>query len=217
MASFDASVDVGSWSAPASARRALALGSRCLLVALFALFAWSNFSHWRATGAPSGLGVTALEGWAAVLFLTRRTPHELSLRPIAWIAAPIGSFAMLLARPTDGGLPHGACEAVQLVGLLIALASLGTLGRSFGIVAANRGIKTAGPYRFVRHPAYLGYLISYIGYVAENPSVPNLALLFLSTVFQLVRIREEERLLSSDAAYQGYRRSVRYRLVPLIY
>jgi protein-S-isoprenylcysteine O-methyltransferase Ste14 len=217
MASFDASVDVGSWSAPSSAHRALALGSRCVLVAVFGLFAWANFSHWRATGAPSGLGLTLLEGWAAVLFLTRRTPHELSLRPIAWIAAPIGSFAMLLARPTDGGLPHGACEAVQLVGLLIALASLGTLGRSFGIVAANRGVKTTGPYRFVRHPAYLGYLISYIGYVAENPSVPNLALLSLSTVFQLVRIREEERLLASDSEYESYRRSVRHRLVPLIY
>jgi protein-S-isoprenylcysteine O-methyltransferase Ste14 len=217
MASFDASVDVGSFSAPTSGRRALALASRCLLVGLFALFAWSNFLHWRATGAPSGLGITALEGWAAVLFLTRRTPHELSLRPIAWIAAPIGSFAMLLARPTDGGLPHGACEAVQLVGLLIALASLSTLGRSFGIVAANRGVKTSGPYRVVRHPAYLGYLISYIGYVAENPSVPNVALLLLSTAFQLVRIREEERILVCDSAYDSYRRSVRYRLVPLIY
>jgi protein-S-isoprenylcysteine O-methyltransferase Ste14 len=218
MASFDASVDAGAWSPePSSARRLLAFASRCVLVTLFALFAWSNFTHWRATGAPSGLGITALEGWAAVLFLTRRSPHELSLRPIAWIAAPIGSFAMLLARPTDGGLPHGACEAVQLIGLLVALASLGTLGRSFGIVAANRGIKTAGPYRFVRHPAYLGYLISYIGYVAENPSVANLALLCVSTAFQLVRIGEEERLLSTDATYESYRRSVRYRLVPPIY
>ncbi|HKC22315.1 MAG TPA: isoprenylcysteine carboxylmethyltransferase family protein [Gaiellaceae bacterium] len=215
MASFDASVDAGSWGT--DARRLLAGASRGLLVALFALFAWSNFTHWRATGAPSGLGVTLLEGWAAVLFLTRRSPHELSSRPIAWLAAPIGSFAMLLARPTDGGLPHGACEAVQLAGLLIALASLGTLGRSFGIVAANRGVKTGGPYRLVRHPAYLGYLISYIGYVAENPSVANVALLCLSTAFQLVRIREEERLLASDAAYETYRRSVRYRLVPLLY
>jgi len=217
MASFDASVDLGPWSGPSSPRRLLALGSRCLLVALFTLFAWANFSHWRATGSPAGLGVTLLEGWAAVLFLTRRSPHELSRRPIAWVAAPIGSFAMLLARPTDGGLPHGVCEAVQLAGLLIALASLGTLGRSFGIVAANRGVKTGGPYRFVRHPAYLGYLISYIGYVAENPSVANVALLCLSTAFQLVRIGEEERLLSSDSTYDSYRRSVRYRLVPLIY
>jgi protein-S-isoprenylcysteine O-methyltransferase Ste14 len=217
MASFDASVDVGPWSGRASARWALGVGLRCLLVALFGLFAWSNFVHWRATGSPSGFGLTLLEGWAAVLFLTRRSPHQLSMRPIAWLAAPIGSFAMLLARPTDGGLPHGACEAVQLVGLLIALASLGTLGRSFGIVAANRGVKTGGPYRLVRHPAYLGYLIGYIGYVAENPSVANLSLLCVSTAFQLVRIGEEERLLSGDSTYEAYRRSVRYRLVPLIY
>jgi protein-S-isoprenylcysteine O-methyltransferase Ste14 len=221
MASFDASVQVGAWrSEPRDrtlGRWAVAMGSRCLLVSLFTLFAWSNFSHWRETGSPSGLGVTLLEGWAAVLFLTRRAPRELSFRPIAWLAAPIGSFAMLLARPTDGGFPHRPCELVQFAGLLIALASLGTLGRSFGIVAANRGVKTGGPYRLVRHPAYFGYLISYIGYVAENPSVANLALLCLSTAFQFVRIREEERLLSSDATYDSYRRSVRYRLIPLVY
>jgi protein-S-isoprenylcysteine O-methyltransferase Ste14 len=69
----------------------------------------------------------------------------------------------------------------------------------------------------VRHPAYLGYLISYLAYVAENPSVANLALLVLSTTFQLVRIGEEERLLSNDAMYESYRQSVRYRLVPLLY
>jgi protein-S-isoprenylcysteine O-methyltransferase Ste14 len=136
---------------------------------------------------------------------------------LAWLAAPIGSFAMLLARPTDGGLPYLACELVQLAGLLIALASLGTLGRSFGIIAANRGVKTRGPYRLVRHPAYLGYLVSYLGYVAENPSATNVALLCLSTAFQLVRIGEEETVLSSDAAYQRYRQSVRRKLVPLIY
>ena len=153
MASFDASVQVGRWTRRRDrvvAHRVLAVGSRCLLVTLFAAFAWSNFSHWRDTGAPSGLGITLLEGWAAVLFLTRRSPRELSARPIAWLAAPIGSFAMLLARPTEGGLPYPAGETIQLVGVLIALASLGTLGRSFGIVAANRGVKTGGPYRLVR-------------------------------------------------------------------
>jgi protein-S-isoprenylcysteine O-methyltransferase Ste14 len=95
--------------------------------------------------------------------------------------------------------------------------SLGTLGRSFGIVAANRGVKTRGPYRFVRHPAYVGYFISYLGYVAENPSAVNVGLLCLSTAFQLVRIREEEQLLSGDASYQSYRATVRYRLIPRVY
>jgi protein-S-isoprenylcysteine O-methyltransferase Ste14 len=191
--------------------------SRATLVTLFVLFAWANFSHWRSTGKPSGLGTTFLEGWAAVLFLVRRTPDQLSVRPLAWVAAPIGSFAMLLARPRGGGLPHLPCELLQLTGVLLALVSLATLGRSFGLVAANRGVKTRGPYRLVRHPAYTGYLISYVGYVLENPGPANVALLLLGTAFQLLRIREEEQLLVRDSRYEQYRSSVRYRLVPLLY
>ena len=199
------------------ARRVGGLLSRATLVTLFVLFAWANFSHWRSTGKPSGLGTTFLEGWAAVLFLVRRTPDQLSLRPLAWVAAPIGSFAMLLARPRGGGLPHFPCELLQLTGVLLALVSLATLGRSFGLVAANRGVKTRGPYRLVRHPAYTGYLISYVGYVLENPAPANVALLLLGTAFQLLRIREEEQLLVRDSRYEQYRLSVRYRLVPLLY
>ncbi|HEX6663507.1 MAG TPA: methyltransferase [Gaiellaceae bacterium] len=198
-------------------RRLGSLLSRAALVFLFVFFAWANFAHWRSTGKPSGLGTTFLEGWAAVLFLLRRTPDQLSLRPLAWVAAPIGSFAMLLARPHAGGLPHLFCELLQLAGVLLALVSLATLGRSFGLVAANRGVKTHGPYRLVRHPAYTGYLVSYVGYVLENPAPANVALLIISTAFQLLRISEEERLLVRDSAYARYRASVRYRLVPLVY
>jgi protein-S-isoprenylcysteine O-methyltransferase Ste14 len=229
MASFDASIrfDRGRREVPRSeritgisrraARRVAAIVSRGGLVVLFLVFAWANFAHWRSTGQPSGLGTTFLEGWVALMFLIRRPPRELSVRALAWIAAPIGSFAMLLARPTDGGLSHLDCEILQFLGVLVALVSIGVLGRSFGIVAANRGVKTGGPYRLVRHPAYAGYLISYSAYVAENPSLANIGLLFLSTAFQFVRIREEERVLRGDAAYERYRASVRYRLIPLVY
>ena len=191
--------------------------SRGGLVALFVLFAWANFSHWRTTGKPSGLGTTALEGWAALLFLVRRPADRLSRRPLAWIAAPVGSFAMLLARPHGGGLPQLPCELLQLGGVLFALAGLATLGRSFGLVAADRGLKTSGPYRVVRHPAYAGYLIAYIGYVLENPAPLNVLFLCMSTAFQLVRIREEETVLGADAGYGLYRERVPYRLVPRLF
>jgi protein-S-isoprenylcysteine O-methyltransferase Ste14 len=191
--------------------------ARAGLVALFVLFAWANFAHWRSTGKPSGLGTTVLEGWAALLFLVRRPADRLSVRPIAWLAAPIGSFALLLARPAEGGLAPRACELLQLLGVVFALASLTTLGRSFGLVAANRGVKTHGPYRLVRHPAYAGYLIAYVGYVLENPSAVNVALLCVGTAFQVLRIREEEQILAHDSVYERYRAAVRYRLVPPLF
>jgi protein-S-isoprenylcysteine O-methyltransferase Ste14 len=124
---------------------------------------------------------------------------------------------MMLARPGGSGLPHLPCEIAQLLGVLIALVSLAALGRSFGLVAADRGLKTRGPYRLVRHPAYAGYLVCYGAYVAENPSARNLALLLLSTAFQLVRINEEERVLAADSSYASYRRDVKRRLIPLVY
>jgi protein-S-isoprenylcysteine O-methyltransferase Ste14 len=198
-------------------RRLGTLCSRALLVTLFALFAWANFAHWRSTGRPSGLGTTLLEGWAALLFLVRRPADRVSLRPIAWVAAPIGSFAMLLARPHEGGSPLLLCELLQVLGVVLAFVSLATLGRSFGLVAANRGVKTRGPYRLVRHPAYTGYLIAYIGYVLENPALANVVLLCVGTAFQLLRIREEEEILAGDSVYERYRVAVPYRLVPLVY
>ena len=38
-----------------------------------------------------------------------------------------------------------------------------TLGRSFGIVPANRGVVTAGR-TLVRHPIYTGYLVSHLAF-----------------------------------------------------
>ena len=188
-----------------------------LLVGLFLAFAWANFHHWQQTGRPSGIGTTLLEAWVAVMFLARRHPAQVSRSRLAWIAAPIGSFAMLLARPEPAGLAQLPCEALQLLGVGVALISLGMLGRSFGFVAANRGIKTVGAYGVVRHPAYTSYAVAYLGYVAENPSLRNAMLLGLSTLFQLVRIREEERILRADEGYRAYARHVRFRLVPYVY
>ena len=84
-------------------------------------------------------------------------------------------------------------------------------------MAANRGVKTAGLYSLVRHPAYTGYLVSYLGYVGENASLRNVVLLLLGTAAQLVRMSEEERMLSFDDAYRAYLRRVRHRLLPHVY
>ena len=189
------------------------------LVALFLGFAYANFARWHDTGKPVGLGATLLEAFTAFLFVVRRPPLATSGRAIAWASAAIGAFAMLGARPVDhpDAGPFAAMEIVQLVGFAIVLVALGALGRSFGIVAANRGVKTAGLYSFVRHPAYTGYLVSYLGYVGESPSMRNVVLLVAGTAAQIVRISEEERMLSFDDAYRAYLARVRRRLIPFVY
>jgi protein-S-isoprenylcysteine O-methyltransferase Ste14 len=189
------------------------------LVLLFSGFAAANLVRWHQTGRPVGLGMTVLEAFTALLFVVRRPARVTSGRLLAWIAAPVGTFAMLLARPIAH--PHAGpadiAELIQLCGVALALAALVGLGRSFAVVAADRGLKTAGLYRLVRHPVYMAYLVAYLGYTAENPSARNVALLLLATSAQLVRINEEERVLRGTQAYRSYCGDVHYRLVPYVY
>ena len=199
--------------------RLRSVGTAALLALLFGAFAYANLLHWHETGRPSGLGAMILAAVIALLFVFRRPAVATSGRLVAWVAAPVGTFAILAARPTTS--THASLtpvfEATQLVGLLLALAGIGVLGRSFGLVAANRGVKTSGLYRFVRHPLYSAYLLVDGGYVLENLSVRNVTLLAIGLSAQLLRIREEERVLVEDRSYHDYCQRVRYRLVPLVY
>ena len=185
---------------------------------LWILFAGANFQNWRITHRPIGLGATALELLIATLFIIRRTPWIVSRSPRAWAAAALGTFGMLAARPAYH--PIGGLELLygimQGAGALVAAASVISLGRSFGIVAANRGIRTGGPYRFVRHPLYSAYILTETGYLLENPSLRNWCLFVVVMAFQAVRIVEEERTLAEDPAYRDYRERVRSRILPYI-
>ena len=188
------------------------------LALLWFAFAAANLETWRTTHRPVGLGATLTELCVAVLFLLRRPALTTSRSPLAWAAAAIGTFGMLGARPAYAPvLGLGWLYVVlQIAGAVVAVASVIALGRSFGLVAANRGICTRGPYRVVRHPLYVGYFLSGTGYVLENPSLRNLWLYVVVMGFQAVRIVQEERCLDADPAYRSYRRRVPRRVVPFL-
>ena len=99
----------------------------------------------------------------------------------------------------------------SLPGLLLVLWSLIALGFSFSIAPEDRGIVERGPYRFVRHPMYLGEILSLFGLCIAGNHAWNWFALLLFVRLVMVRISAEERVL---AGYEWYRRSVRWRFVP---
>jgi protein-S-isoprenylcysteine O-methyltransferase Ste14 len=151
------------------------------------------------------------------MFLTRRAPLEVSGRVVAWLATLAGTFGPLLLRPTSEGGGAEAALVLQLGGAAFTVVSLFAIGRSFGLVAANRGVRTRGPYGLVRHPVYLGYFVTILGYLFENPSLRNLAVVTFATLAQVVRISCEEEVLARDEVYSRYRARVRFRLIPYLY
>ena len=148
-----------------------------------------------------------------LLLLQRRGDTAVDIYPIA--IAFIGTGAALLAVPTGVQLvPDSVSLALIAGGSAVSLAAKVFLGRSFGIVAANRGIKASGTYRVVRHPMYLGYMLSHVGFLSMYFSMPNIAIYAVVWSCFWLRAVEEEKILMRDPEYQRYASKVRFRLVP---
>ena len=113
---------------------------------------------------------------------------------------------------------HVAWPAAGLVLVTLAaglsLVSLLALGRHFGIRPALRDLVTSGPYRFVRHPMYLSYVLADIGYNLQGWNSVTLLLVLVGWASLVYRIHAEERLLSQHAEWPAYVVLVRYRLFP---
>jgi len=113
---------------------------------------------------------------------------------------------------------HVASPAAGLVLVTLAaglsLVSLLTMRRLFGVRPALRGLVRSGPYRFVRHPMYLSYILADIGYNIQEWNFVTLLLVLVGWMSLVYRIHAEERVLSQHAEWPAYVILVRYRLFP---
>ena len=112
-------------------------------------------------------------------------------------------------------------QEVPLIGTILACAGVGltlwalwSLGPSFGIAPADRGLVTYGPYRYLRHPMYAGALLNMLPAVLWNPTLWNLGVAALILGISLLRIHLEERTVT---AYSQYADRVRWRLIPFVW
>jgi protein-S-isoprenylcysteine O-methyltransferase Ste14 len=163
---------------------------------------------------PFNTLVLLSEGLAVVLIVVRRFGTALNTLQ-AWSVAMAGSFLPLLVVPVGAEwIPPALAVFMMMLGLLLSVAAKLFLQRSFGIVAANRGVERRGPYRIVRHPMYLGYLLSNMAFLGMSFSGWNVAVYTAAWLAMIIRIALEEQVLSADAGYVAYRQKVRWRLVP---
>jgi protein-S-isoprenylcysteine O-methyltransferase Ste14 len=154
---------------------------------------------------------------ALILLVVRSGAEAFSAKKADYVYTILGFSSPLLFQPTHDSGPIVVGALLEAIGLVLVVGSFLCLNRSFGLAPENRGVKTGGVYRFVRHPMYLGYILAESGYVFDNFSAFNLLIWILSILFLLLRLHAEERLLQQDRAYRNYARQTRWKLIPLIF
>lgn len=193
-------------------------GKACILT-LFSLMATSIATDVARTGHVTGLLLLASEALVVALTLFRRTAEVIDRSWKARILTMFATFGPPLVRPgaVDAAAPESLTITISAIGLMIVVLGKLSLGRSFGLTPANRGVVCSGLYRFVRHPIYLGYLITHVGFVVAYPADWNLAVLAAADVALLLRAICEERTLALDDAYRAYMTRVRWRIIPGVF
>jgi protein-S-isoprenylcysteine O-methyltransferase Ste14 len=159
------------------------------------------------------------ESLGVFLILTRRFAKTISRHPLDWVLSLIAVNAPLLASPAAAGtfIPSQVATTIMFAGMTLQISAKIVLWRSYGLVPANRGIKTKGPYFFVRHPMYAGYILTHIGFLLGFPSLQNFFLYLITFLIEVARLIREELVLNKDPLYREYVSRVRYRLIPFMF
>jgi protein-S-isoprenylcysteine O-methyltransferase Ste14 len=192
------------------------IAARTVVVSLFTVMAVRLGLDYAQTGRLTGLLLLASEALVVVLTMLRRAPATVDRSTQARILTALSMAGPPLVQPGTVAplFADALTAAVSACGLLVVIAGKLSLGRSFGLMPANRGIVSSGLYRFVRHPIYLGYLITHTAFVAANPTGWNLLMLAGADLALLARAVREERTLAQEDEYRNYQGRVRWRVVP---
>jgi protein-S-isoprenylcysteine O-methyltransferase Ste14 len=190
--------------------------SRIVVGGLFCALAMRLLDDYLKTGRVIDMLMLIGEVLVVVLTCLRRPATVVDGRAVARFVTTVSMIAPLLMRPSQNTplLPEAFAALLASIGLVIVVAGKMSLGYSFGLLPANRGVIERGLYRFVRHPIYLGYLMTHIPFLATHPSGWNIAVLLTGDVLLIVRALFEERTLSRDPQYARYCQTVRWRLLP---
>jgi protein-S-isoprenylcysteine O-methyltransferase Ste14 len=208
-----------------------------VMAALVFVPAWT-FHYWQAW---TFLAVYFAAALAITLYLMKADPKLLQRRmrggptaekepaqKIIMSFASLGFIGLLAVPALDHRLAWSRMPAyASLAGDLLVL--IGWLAIFFVFkensfssstieLAPDQRVVSTGPYAWVRHPMYAGGLIMLVGMPIALGSWWGLLIIVAIVPALIWRLLDEERFLARNLpGYQAYQRSVRHRLIPLIW
>jgi protein-S-isoprenylcysteine O-methyltransferase Ste14 len=211
----------------------LLLGIPALLLILF--LPAGTFAYWEAW---IYLAILLIPMSIVMLYFLRKTPEFLVRRmqlkekeSEQKIIVKLALLPFLLAFILPGIDKRLGWSNVPIL-MIVAAQVLVCLGYIFVVLVfkenefASRVIEVvkgqkviqSGPYRFVRHPMYLGATLMYIASpLALGSYWAMIPALFIIPIF-IARIINEEKVLTKDLeGYSEYKQKTRYRLLPGIW
>ena len=222
-------------------RSAFAWMGGALFVGALAFWGYSYGVTW-GHAAPFGAAAAAVDALLFSVFalhhslfardwskrwLSNVVPEPMLRSVYVWLASTLLIAVCLAWQPVGGnlyrhagvfGVVHGG---VQLAGVLIVAQAVRAID-ALELAGIRRhsgsdALQVFGPYRWVRHPLYSGWLLMTFG--AAHITGDRLVFAGISTFYLLIAMPIEERSLrkSFGAAYADYARKVRYRIVPYVY
>jgi protein-S-isoprenylcysteine O-methyltransferase Ste14 len=161
---------------------ALRWAGAALVCAFYVLMIWCYLRRGRAV-ATSG----SVTGYAAA------------------VTATLLPFTLPLLHGASPGAGQYAGYLLVVAGAAWAVWSVRFLGRSISVIAQAREVVDRGPYRLVRHPLYVGELVSALGVAVVAGTRWALCVWVALCALQAYRaLREEQVLLQALPGYRSY-------------
>ncbi|HEY5048448.1 MAG TPA: methyltransferase [Rhizomicrobium sp.] len=152
--------------------------------------------------------------------LIRRPPTRITANPLYWALALVATYWLFvvgrLATPGPAVAPAGFIYSLSCASFVVSVWARVSLGRSIGLVPAQRQLVSTGAYRYMRHPIYTGVYFAYLALVLQSFSLVNAAIFGIGAALFVIKSFVEENFLRSDPEYASYMRDVPWRWVPFV-
>lgn len=190
-----------------------AYGNWLIVIALSGLFLWFTYDafkpksriDWRSFGAFSAFIIALfaeMYGFPLTIYLLT-----------SWLG---NKFPQINFSHNSGHLwedligntgdPH--FSILHILSYILIIGGLILISASWKILyqaTKTHTIAKSGPYRYIRHPQYVGFVVIILGFLMQWPTLPTLIMApILTLMYVRLAFKEEKEVLKSHPQYKSY-------------